>query len=324
MNPIKPARDLLLGRPRTVPGARRRVLITGAASGLGLALAESWARRGWNVLLTDMDEAGARREAERLAALPLRETTGEVVAERLTTAGKGTPAVPEPRIAAIGLDVTDEDDWDAALEWVKEKWGGIDVVVNNAGVATGGRMELTSLEDWRWVIDINLLGVVQGCKTFIPLMKEQGSGHIVNTASLAGLIAPPTMASYNVVKAGVIALSETLRFELAPYGISTTVVCPNFFKTNLADRLRTPDAGVVRAVNKLVAESTTTADVIAEQVVYAVDEGKFLVLTDRDGKIAWAVKRFAPPLYRSKAAQAGRRLRASAEKHATPAGPGSS
>ena len=314
MNPIKPARDLLLGRPRTVPGAPRRVLITGAASGLGLALAEAWAQRGWNVLLTDQDGPGAEREAARLAALPQRSTTGEVVAERITTARHPVP--PEPRIAALTLDVTDEDDWSAAREWVTEKWGGVDVVVNNAGVATGGRMELTSLEDWRWVIDINLLGVVQGCRTFIPLMKDQGSGHLVNTASLAGLIAPPTMASYNVVKAGVIALSETLRFELAPYGISTTVVCPNFFKTNLGDRLRTPDPNVARAMDKLVANSTTTADVIAEQVVYAVDEGKFLVLTDRDGKIAWAVKRFVPSLYRSKAAQAGRRLRVSAEKHA--------
>ncbi|MDQ8044439.1 MAG: SDR family oxidoreductase [Solirubrobacteraceae bacterium] len=316
MDPIKPARALL-GRPRTVPGAQRRVLITGAASGLGLALAEAWTRRGWNVLLTDQDGDGAAREAGRLAALPLRSTTGEQVAERLTTHGKKGP-LPEPRIASLPLDVTDEDDWAAAREWVAERWGGVDVVVNNAGVATGGRMELTSLEDWRWVIDINLLGVVSGCRTFIPLMKEQGSGHIVNTASLAGLINPPTMASYNVVKSGVIALSETLRFELAPYGISTTVVCPNFFKTNLAERLRTPDENVVRAVNKLVANSTTSADTIAEQVVYAVDEGKFLVLTDRDGKIAWFVKRFVPSLYRSKAAQAGRRLRASAEKHAAP------
>jgi NAD(P)-dependent dehydrogenase (short-subunit alcohol dehydrogenase family) len=315
MNPIQPARALL-GRPRTVPGVQRRVLITGAASGLGLALAEAWTRRGWNVLLTDQDGEGAAREAARLAALPLRDTTGEQVATRLTTTAKTGP-LPEPRIASLHLDVTDEDDWNAAREWVTETWGGVDVVVNNAGVATGGRMELTSMEDWRWVIDINLLGVVQGCRTFIPLMKDQGSGHLVNTASLAGLIAPPTMASYNVVKAGVIALSETLRFELPAYGISTTVVCPNFFKTNLADRLRTPDENVVRAVNKLVANSTTSADTIAEQVVYAVDEGKFLVLTDREGKIAWFVKRFLPPLYRSKAAQAGRRLRASAEKHAT-------
>jgi NAD(P)-dependent dehydrogenase (short-subunit alcohol dehydrogenase family) len=308
----------LLGRPRTVPGARRRVLITGAASGLGLALAEAWTQRGWNVLLTDRDGEGAQREAARLAAVPVRSTTGEVVAERITT--KKNP-LPEPHIAAITLDVTDSDDWAAALEWVSEKWGGIDVVVNNAGVATGGRMELATMEDWRWVIDINLLGVVQGCRTFIPLMKEQGSGHIVNTASLAGLIAPPMMATYNVVKSGVIALSETLRFELAPYGISTSVVCPNFFKTNLTDSLRTTDATIERAMNKLVESSTTTAATIAEQVVYAVDEGKFLVLTDRDGKIAWAVKRFLPPLYRSKAAQAGRRMKASVLKTEQPAPP---
>jgi len=98
----------LLGRPRTVPGARRRVLITGAASGLGLALAEAWTQRGWNVLLTDRDGDGAAREAARILATPQRQTTGEVVAERLTAAGAG--ALPEPRIAALTLDVTDEDD----------------------------------------------------------------------------------------------------------------------------------------------------------------------------------------------------------------------
>jgi NAD(P)-dependent dehydrogenase (short-subunit alcohol dehydrogenase family) len=313
LNPIAPARALL-GRPRTVPGAPRRVLITGAASGLGLALAEAWAQRGWHVLLTDRDEEALEREVARLAAAPVRVTRGEEVAERLASP-VGAAGLPEPRIASLVLDVTDEDDWAAALEWVNDAWGGLDVLVNNAGVATGGRMELASMEDWRWVIDINLLGVVQGCRTFIPLFKEQGSGHIVNTASLAGLIVPPTMASYNVVKAGVVALSETLRWELMPYGISTTVVCPNFFKTNLAQNLRTTDASVERAVDKLVSKSSIPASVIAEQVVYGVDEGRFLVLTDRQGRVAWFVKRYVPPLYRSQVAKASRRLRASAEKH---------
>lgn len=314
LDPIAPARTLL-GRPRTVPGAPRRVLITGAASGLGLALAEAWAARGWNVLLTDRDTDALERETARLAGLEPRSTRGEEVAERLATRASAKGPLPEPRIASLHLDVTDDDDWAAALEWVRERWGGLDVLVNNAGVATGGRMELASMEDWRWVIDINLLGVVQGCRTFIPLFKEQGSGHIVNTASLAGLLAPPTMASYNVVKAGVVALSETLRFELMPYGINTTVVCPNFFKTNLAQNLRTTDAVVERAVDKLVSKSSIPASVIAEQVAYGVDEGKFLVLTDRQGRLAYFVKRFVPPLYRSKAAQAARRLRASAEQH---------
>jgi len=313
LNPIAPARTLL-GRSRTVPGAPRRVLITGAASGLGLALAEAWAQRGWHVLLTDRDAEALEREAARLAATPPRATRGEEVAERLTSK-PGAETLPEPRIAWLVLDVTDEDDWAAAREWVQERWGGLDVLVNNAGVATGGRMELASMEDWRWIVDINLLGVVQGCRTFIPLFKEQGSGHIVNTASLAGLLAPPTMASYNVVKAGVVALSETLRFELMPYGISTTVVCPSFFKTNLTQSLRTTDASVERAMDKLVTKSSVPASTIAEQVAYGVDEGRFLVLTDRDGRVAYFVKRFVPPLYRSKAAQAARRLRESAEKH---------
>lgn len=302
----RPARALL-GRPRSVAGAPRRVIITGAASGLGLALAEQWARRGWNVLLTDRDGEGAQRAATRLAADAGRApTAADAVAERLTTGGK---ELPEPRIAALTLDVTDADDWAAALEWVTERWGGVDVVVNNAGVATGGRMDQTSMDDWRWVIDINLLGVVQGCRTFIPLLKEQGAGHIVNTASLAGLLTPPAMSSYNVVKAGVIALSETLRFELAPYGVNTTVACPNFFRTNLAGSMRSPDPAMDGLVDKLVSGSSTSAETIAEQIVWGVDEGKFLVLTDRDGKIAWAVKRFLPPLYRHKAMQAARRLR---------------
>ncbi|MEH3054057.1 MAG: SDR family NAD(P)-dependent oxidoreductase [Patulibacter minatonensis] len=313
LNPIAPARALL-GRPRTVPGAPRRVLITGAASGLGLALAEAWAQRGWNVLLTDRDADALERETTRLAEAPVRATRGEEVAERLSTRASAG-GLPEPRIASLVLDVTDEDDWAAALEWTQQTWGGLDVLVNNAGVATGGRMELASMDDWRWVVDINLLGVVQGCRTFIPSFKAQGSGHIVNTASLAGLLAPPTMASYNVVKAGVVALSETLKWELMPYGINTTVVCPNFFKTNLAQNLRTTDQNVVHAMNKLVATSTTEASTIAEQVVYGVDEGKFLVLTDRQGRIAYFVKRFVPPLYRNRVAQASRRLRASAEKH---------
>jgi NAD(P)-dependent dehydrogenase (short-subunit alcohol dehydrogenase family) len=320
LNPIAPARALL-GRPRTVPGAPRRVLITGAASGLGLALAEAWAQRGWHVLLTDRDADALQEAVARLAAEPPHASRGDEVAERLTSR-TGAGHLPEPRIASLHLDITDDADWAAALEWVEQTWGGLDVLVNNAGVATGGRMELASMDDWRWVIDINLLGVVQGCRTFIPLFKAQGSGHIVNTASLAGLLVPPTMASYNVVKAGVVALSETLRWELMPYGISTTVVCPNFFKTNLADNLRTTDPSVTRAMDKLVSHSSTPASVIAEQVAYGVDEGRFLVLTDRQGRVAWFVKRFVPPLYRSQVAKASRRLKASAEKHdRTAAGP---
>lgn len=104
-------------------------------------------------------------------------------------------------------------------------------------MAAGGRIDVLTVEDWRWITEINLFGVVRGCRTFTPLFKRQGSGHIVNTASAAGLVHPPVMSSYNAVKAAVVALSETLTHELGPYGITTSVVCPTFFRTNLASSL---------------------------------------------------------------------------------------
>jgi NAD(P)-dependent dehydrogenase (short-subunit alcohol dehydrogenase family) len=317
MDLTAPARHLL-GRPRTVPGKPRRVLITGAGSGLGLALAQTWAARGWSVLLTDRDSAAVQAAADQLEA-SLSTAPTDAVAERLAAGPKLSTA--EPRIAAMTLDVTDDDDWAAALEWVTEKWGGLDVLVNNAGVASGGRMELAPIDEWEWIIDINLLGVVRGCRTFVPLFKQQGHGHIVNVASLAALVLPPTMASYNVVKSGVLALSETLRTELKPYGISTSVVCPNFFKTNLTASLRTSDPLVASSMEKLVAGSDVPATLIAERVSYAVDEGRFLVLTDRDGRIAWGVKRYLPPLFRRQINAAARQMKRKADRAPVPEQP---
>src|SRR5690606_11174933 len=111
------------------------------------------------------------------------------------------------------------------------------------------------MADWEWIIDINLKGVVRGCRAFTPMMKKQGSGQLVNIASLAAVANAPTMSSYNVTKAGVVSLSETLRHELAPYGIGVTVVCPSFFQTNLADTLLTPETGMDTTVRQLQTRS---------------------------------------------------------------------
>ena len=116
--------------------------------------------------------------------------------------------------------------------------------MNNAGIATGGRIDVESLDEWDRVVDINLMGVVRGCRAFTPLFKRQRSGHIVNTASAAGLVHPPMMSSYNTVKAGVVALSETLSHELHPYGVTVSVVCPSFFRTNLADSIQGDDTAM--------------------------------------------------------------------------------
>jgi NAD(P)-dependent dehydrogenase (short-subunit alcohol dehydrogenase family) len=246
-----------------------RVLVTGGASGLGLALVSRYAARGDRVLscdVADEDVAGATSPAD-----------GSVERRR--------------------LDVTSEADWAAARDWVAAEWGGLDVLVNNAGVAGGGRIELCSLDDWRWILDVNLLGVVRGTRAFTPMLKAQGSGWIVNTASLAGLVHPPGMGSYNAVKAAVVAFSETTAYELAPFGIGCTAVCPSFFRTKLMGSMRGRDADLAAAMSRLVEASPISADDIAAAVLEGVDRGDELILPDEPARTAYALKLADRPAY---------------------------
>ncbi len=244
-----------------------RAVVTGAASGLGLALTQQLAGRGCRVLATD-------------------------VAEQPPVTLAGLAGVTYRR-----LDVRSDDDWTAGRDWVRAQWGGLDLLVNNAGVAAGGRIDVIPLIEWQWIIDINLLGVVRGCHTFAPMFKQQRSGHLVNVASAAGLVHPPQMSSYNTVKAGVVALSETLSHELSAYGVATSVVCPTFFKTNLARSLTGSDPVAAASARALIDGSTRTADEIAAEVLKGVDAGRHLILPDREARVAYASKRFARPLY---------------------------
>ena len=257
-----------------MPIANSRVLVTGAASGLGLALVRRRAHRGCRGRATDVHT----ELPESLRGLD--------------------------RVAYLTLDVTQDVDWATARDWVVEEWDGLDYLFNNAGVAAGGRIELSEMDQWQWIVDINLLGVARGCRTFAPMLKAQGSGHIVNTASAAGLVHPPRMSEYNAVKAGVVALSETLLHELKPYGVKVSVICPTFFKTNLTESLRGKDESANKSAAKLIDNAKLSADVIAGRVIAGVEKGKHIVLTDRDGKIAYAAKRFARPLYYSMMAKA--------------------
>ena len=131
-----------------------------------------------------------------------------------------------------------DDDWAAARDWVEREWGGLDVLVNNAGVAGGGRLDVAGLDEWQWITEINLFGVVRGIRTFTPMFKQQRSGQIVNIASLAGLVHPAGMGSYNAVKAGVVALTETAGHELAEYGVRCAAVCPSYFRTGLVEKMQ--------------------------------------------------------------------------------------
>ena len=261
----------------------QRVLITGAASGLGQALAVIYAGRSARVLVTDL--AGTVPPE----TLPEAPDGGEVVYRR--------------------LDVRSDDDWRATVDWVREHWGGLDLLINNAGVGAGGRVDVVPLDDWEFVVSVNLLGVARGCHWFTPVFKEQRGGRIVNVASLAGLVHPPFMASYNSVKAGVVALSETLLHELAPDGVEVSVVCPSFFRTNLDRSIKRgldPDMEANGA--KLVTQARLDAATVARRTVEGIDRGRFLVLTHVEGRLIYSLKRLAPPVYHRAMKAAGHRI----------------
>lgn len=263
----------------------QRIFITGGASGLGQAIALRYARAGWRVCIADVNDT---RGAETLKTLT-----------SLTQ-----------HAHSLRCDVTREEDLRTAAEWLASSWGGVDVVVNNAGVAQAGAIEEVSLDDWQWIIDINLLGVVRGCKVFTPLFKRQGHGYFVNVASMAGLLDAPMMSSYNATKAAVVSLSETLHNELADNRIGVSVVCPSFFKTNLAESLRTSNAGLRTIMGKLLERSPITADDIAEQIFQAVEQRHFYILPHAEGRQAWLMKRLLPRgVYASMLRKRTRRMR---------------
>lgn len=250
-----------------------RVLITGGASGLGAALARRFAGRGDRVVVTDLAE----------------------------------DAVVPAGASYLRLDVTSEDDWVRARTTVQESLGGLDILVNNAGIAAGGRIDRVPQNEWARVMNINVLGVATGCRTFTPMFKAQRSGHLVNTASLAGLVHPPAMASYSAAKAAVVALSESLRYELAPHGVDVSVVCPSFFRTNLAASLSDADPLMTKVARSLIDGAALDADDIAAAALAGIDARRFLVLTDRAGRKAFWTKRLLRPLYDRQLMGMGRR-----------------
>lgn len=243
-----------------------RVLITGAGSGLGRAMALAWARRGARVIVADI----ARERGVETVAL--------------------CQAAGAAEACFITLDVAEEADFAAALDRVQTHWDGLDILVNNAGVAGGGSFDGISEADWLWMLNINLLGVVRGCRIFTPLFKQQQQGQFVNIASMAGLLNPPAMSNYNVAKAGVVALSETLAAELSPWNIRTLAVCPSYFQTNLNESLRTHDPITRVALGKLLASSEITAEDIAEGILAAVAAGESLYLPHERAREAWLEK----------------------------------
>jgi NAD(P)-dependent dehydrogenase (short-subunit alcohol dehydrogenase family) len=190
----------------------------------------------------------------------------------------------------LHLDVRSDDDWARAVAWTDEHWGGLDVLVNNAGVAGGGRIDVATLDEWQWITEINLFGVVRGTRAFVPTFKRQRGGQVINVASLAGLVHPAGMASYNAVKAGVVAFTETVGHELAEYGVTAHVVCPSYFRTGLVDAMQGSDVAVGEIIGALVANAPLGPDDIATAVLDAVDRGEELILPDEAARGAYQLK----------------------------------
>ena len=244
-------------------------VITGGASGIGRALAERFAAEGMKIVIADIDEV-----AMRAVEVQLAEGGTEVLTQVCDTS-------LEAEVQALA---------DAAMS----RFGGAHVLCNNAGVIGKGDAWRSPIAVWDWVIGINLYGVIHGVRAFLPIMEDQGEGHIVNTASMAGLVALPGAAPYNVTKTGVVALSEGLYLELKATGspVRVSALCPGFVKTNLAkgqkwtERLgdepgaaQTPMAQMMDAVLAQGVEEGIEATDVADQVVDAIRTERFWILT---------------------------------------------
>lgn len=244
---------------------RPRAVITGAASGFGRAVATLLARRGARLVLSDIDGEGLAETARRVES-------------------------SASEVRTMRVDVRDADEVERQAQLADEAYGGADLVVNNAGVAVAGEVGEVELEDWRWQIDINLWGVIYGCHSHVPRMRAQGSGVVLNVASAAGLLSAPTMGPYNVSKAGVIALTETLAGELVGTGVSASALCPTFFRTNIHTAARAPAKDIQRT-EKLITESKWSAEQIAEIALTGAERGELYIIPQADGRAFWRAKR---------------------------------
>jgi NAD(P)-dependent dehydrogenase (short-subunit alcohol dehydrogenase family) len=252
-------------------------VITGAASGIGRGLAERCAREGMKVVLADVDEA-ALAQTER----ELKDAGADAIAVR--------------------TDVSKSGDVDALARRALGAFGAAHLLFNNAGVGAGTTVRESTLADWQWVLGVNLWGVIHGVRTFVPLMLRQADEcHIVNTASMAGLVSGPALGVYKVTKHGVVSLSETLCCELALMGakIGVSVLCPGGVNTRIMDsernrpaELQNAPAGgsthpVVAQAEKMLRQLVETGlppSEVAEAVFDAIRNGRFYILTHADWK----------------------------------------
>lgn len=244
--------------------------MTGAASGLGLAICRELAASGWTIGMTDIQPDAlslATDEVSRLGGRPI----------------------------AFVFDVSDKDAYRQVSDEFIGQLGGIDLLINNAGVGDGGLVEEYGLENWDWLLGINLNGVIYGSALFIPMMKTQGHGVIVNVSSAAAFTSLPRMGAYNVSKAAVLSLSETMSAELHAHGVQVSVVMPTFFRTAVMQFAR-GTAEELETSRLIFGTSSLGPEEVAAKVLYAAGKGRFHIILPFQAWLMYRLKRYFPKL----------------------------
>lgn len=273
------ASDIHALKGAAMPGIRdfrdKVAVITGAGSGIGRATAVAFADAGAAVVVVDI-------QRDRIDA----------VVEAIASKGG--------KVSGRQVDVADESQVKALAEYVIGEHGGIDILYNNAGVGIGGRAFDSSPADWEWIIGINLWGVIYGMRHFLPHMIEKRSGHVINTASLAGLVMAPGLAAYSATKHAVVGLSQAMRLEMKEHNIGVSVICPGIISTNIAADSRftsnEEDGVSLEDAAKLLEEKGWPPERVAEAVLKAVRRNKSIVPVGPEAWLAWYLMRTSPRL----------------------------
>ena len=251
-------------------------VVTGGASGIGKAVGAAAVAAGMRVVIADIEEGALKAAADELAA-------------------------GGAEVLGVVTDVADAASVRELRDRTLERFGAVHLVHNNAGVGLGGPIWEIPEEDWRWILAVNLWGVVHGISTFVPLLIDQGEGHVVNTASIAGLTSAPFLGPYNATKQAVVAISETLYKDLQAVGVTgvgVSVLCPGFVQTRIAESDRNrpawaPErevegAAEMREAIQGLVDAGIPADVVGREVIAAVRNDTFYILThpELDGAVA--------------------------------------
>jgi short-subunit dehydrogenase len=254
----------------------RTAVITGAAGGIGRAIAASLARRGCHLALVDIDEAGLEETADLARASGVR-------------------------VSRHRVDVADRAAVAELPDIVSAEHPGVDILVNNAGVAVGGTFEQVSAEDFEWLFEINFWGVVRMTRAFLPLLRASGDARVVNLSSVYGLVAPPEQVAYAASKFAVRGFSEALRHELKGSGVGVTVVHPGGVNTSIADNARVPagvsEEEIARRREKHKKLLRLPPAVAAETIVNGVERRQARVLVGSDAKVISLIARLLPVSY---------------------------